>query len=378
VLEAGQATDEASLRSRHARNTRQALDIFTKVRESLSDGSVYINMGHCYFARDEYDKAIESYETASKRFYSGQNVSALLFLARTWFAKATKASSFAAMRQALKYAQQALHIQANDKAILYNLAMIEQKTGELLFSLGPEKRTLADLQYGIEHAAHAQKLFASLAADTSGPLPYNTDIANERRKYGDTMLRKSTDQLAAQEKYETENRARLEVARKARQEEKDRQDAIQREKVEEERRRAEAMAERRRKATEEAAAWAARARAESDEEGVKKQEKSRKAAARKTAKAEESGEDGEPRERKRKRRLKSKKTTNSGEDEKEEALFTDDEPATGDAKPRKPRAKKRAVDDDEGENENDQEAGARGKKRKTFKSKETISDSDEE
>ncbi|KDQ14109.1 hypothetical protein BOTBODRAFT_32898 [Botryobasidium botryosum FD-172 SS1] len=378
VLEANQASDEASLRLRHARNTRQALDIFAKVRESLSDGSVYINMGHCYFARDEYDKAIESYETASRRFYNGQNVSALLFLARTWFAKATKASSFTAMRQALKFAQQALHIQANDKAILYNLAMIEQKTGELLFSLGPEKRTLADLQYGIEHAAHAQKLFASLAADTSGLLPYNTDIANERRKYGDTMLRKSTDQLAAQEKYETENRARLEVARKARQEEKERLDAIQREKAEEERRRAEAMAERRRKATEEAKEWAARARAESDEEEIKKQEKSRKAAARKTAKAEESGEDGEPKERKRKRRLKSKKAANSGEDEKEEALFTDDDAATGDAKPRRPRAKKRAVDDDEGENENDLEAGARGKKRKTFKSKETISDSDEE
>lgn len=41
-------------------NARDALDIFAKVRESLNDGSVYVNMGHCYYARDEFDRAIES------------------------------------------------------------------------------------------------------------------------------------------------------------------------------------------------------------------------------------------------------------------------------------------------------------------------------
>lgn len=41
-------------------NAREALDVFAKVRESLNDGSVYVNMGHCYYARDEFDRAIES------------------------------------------------------------------------------------------------------------------------------------------------------------------------------------------------------------------------------------------------------------------------------------------------------------------------------
>jgi RNA polymerase-associated protein CTR9 len=56
----GQMPDEANSKTFHARNARQALDVFAKVRESLNDGSVYVNMGHCYFIRDEYDKAIES------------------------------------------------------------------------------------------------------------------------------------------------------------------------------------------------------------------------------------------------------------------------------------------------------------------------------
>lgn len=50
-------TDEAQKR---LKNARDALDIFAKVRESVNDGSVYSNMGHCYYARDEYDRAIES------------------------------------------------------------------------------------------------------------------------------------------------------------------------------------------------------------------------------------------------------------------------------------------------------------------------------
>lgn len=108
------------------KNSREALDIFAKVRESINDGSVYANMGHCYYARDEFDRAIESvsradcrspgrpsgsadvcvqYETASKRFYSNQNVPVLLCLCRAWYAKANKDQSFVAMNTALQYAQ---------------------------------------------------------------------------------------------------------------------------------------------------------------------------------------------------------------------------------------------------------------------------------
>lgn len=49
--------DEASKR---IKNAREALDTFVKVRESKDDGSVYFNMGHCHYACDEFDRAIES------------------------------------------------------------------------------------------------------------------------------------------------------------------------------------------------------------------------------------------------------------------------------------------------------------------------------
>ena len=57
ALPPGPAPDETQ---RRAMNARDALEVFAKVRESTNDGSVYVNMGHCYFARDEFDRAIES------------------------------------------------------------------------------------------------------------------------------------------------------------------------------------------------------------------------------------------------------------------------------------------------------------------------------
>lgn len=52
---------------------------------------------------------------------------------------------------------QAFHIYPNDKAVLYNIAMIQQKSAELLFSINVAKRTLKDLQKVIDSATHAQK-----------------------------------------------------------------------------------------------------------------------------------------------------------------------------------------------------------------------------
>lgn len=53
----GSGLGEAGAR---ARNSRDALTILMKVKESVRDGSVFINMGHCHFAREEWEKAIES------------------------------------------------------------------------------------------------------------------------------------------------------------------------------------------------------------------------------------------------------------------------------------------------------------------------------
>ena len=122
---------------------------------------------------------------------------------------------------------QALHIQPADKAVIYNIAMIQQKSAELLFSLPPAKRTLAELERGIARAVHAQKMFGSLAADPANAVPYDRDLAEERKKYADSMLRRSEEHMSAQRQYEAEQAARLEGARQKRAAERERIEALE-------------------------------------------------------------------------------------------------------------------------------------------------------
>ena len=68
------------------------------------------------------------------------------------------------------------------------------------------------------------RLFASLANDKSHGLPYNRDIADQRRKYGDIMLRRADEHLVAQRQYEAEQLARIEAGRRKREDEKRRQE----------------------------------------------------------------------------------------------------------------------------------------------------------
>lgn len=71
------------------------------------------------------------------------------------------------------------------------------------------------------------RLFASLAADTSVPLPYSHEIADQRRKYGESMLRKAADHLGTQEEWESQVREKLDAARQKRQEERERVSALE-------------------------------------------------------------------------------------------------------------------------------------------------------
>ena len=71
------------------------------------------------------------------------------------------------------------------------------------------------------------RLFASLAADKSQMVPYSRDIADQRRKYGENMLRRCEEHLTTQKQWESEAQAKIEAARARRQAEKEKQDAAE-------------------------------------------------------------------------------------------------------------------------------------------------------
>jgi RNA polymerase-associated protein CTR9 len=51
---------EEMAKSTRIRNAESALAIFSRVKDSLSDASVLVNSGHCYFVKGDEERAIEA------------------------------------------------------------------------------------------------------------------------------------------------------------------------------------------------------------------------------------------------------------------------------------------------------------------------------
>jgi hypothetical protein len=81
-------------------------------------------------------------------------------------------------------------------------------------------RTFASLRYSLFILTNST--FRALAGDKSGALPYDADLADQRARYGDGLLRRAPEQITRQEAYESEAHARVEEVRKLRQAEAER------------------------------------------------------------------------------------------------------------------------------------------------------------
>ncbi|KAH8924948.1 TPR-like protein [Atractiella rhizophila] len=323
-----QAAKEAEQRER---NSRDAMNIFLKVRESLlNEGSVYVNIGHCHALREDNERAIESFSIASDRFYKGQNHSVLLYLAMSWFHKAQKAQDYNAMQTALGHCIKARDLALKDDSIPYNVAMIQQKGLEILLELPNPRRKAAQLKEAIGQVKEAQQTFAALSKTTTF---FDPELAHQRHRYSSSLLNKAEEVLAAQEEWERGEEDKLAKVQGERMEEQKRrvEEAAQKQREYQERQKE--TAEKRKIMLAESQAWTAGLKgmmSDSDEEGKKKRKRTKKKIP--GTETLEDGEDGEDSKRKRR--------------------------------------KKRVVEDGDEEQ--------KSKRRKVYKSKEIISSSDEE
>lgn len=83
---------------------KTALTIFIKIRDTVKDPSVYVNLGHIFAELRQYSKAIEHYEAALSKDRS-HDVQILACLGRTWLAKGKTEKSLPSFRSALEFSQ---------------------------------------------------------------------------------------------------------------------------------------------------------------------------------------------------------------------------------------------------------------------------------
>lgn len=309
------STDEVKNRMRLAGH---ALQVLGRIKDSLPEGAVNVNIGHCYFIRGEEERAIEAYGSALSAA-NGRSVPILLYLCRAWFSYANKETNFSAMGQALHYAQRALHLQPSDRAILYNIAMIQQKAAEIMLSLDPSRRMLDELQLALKRGAEAVSIFRALADDKNKPLPYDAETADQRARYGEIMVRKGPEAVATQEAFESETAARVEEARRMRAAEQERINAAANARQAEIEARAAAIAEQRRKARDEAREFHEQLSVQLREEEERKAERLEQRKRRKERGDDDGivadGAEGEERPRKRGKKGKKQRKRKDSDDE---------------------------------------------------------------
>jgi RNA polymerase-associated protein CTR9 len=88
------------------RDFKGALSIFMKVRDTVKDPNVFVNLGHIFAELRQYSKSIEHYEAALSRD-RGHDAQILACLGKTWLAKARAEKSLAGYKSALEYSRKA-------------------------------------------------------------------------------------------------------------------------------------------------------------------------------------------------------------------------------------------------------------------------------
>ena len=340
---------------------RTAKEIFAKVKETVKDSCVLINLGHVYGEDKQFDRAIEHYEAAVAKDRS-HDPQILASLGRVWLLKGKQDKSIQAMKTSLDYSQQALSFASDEVYFKFNIAFVQIQLASLVQGLPESKRTAVDVEFAIEGLDEAIETFIEISKSPRPPYPRN-DI-EQRANMGRNTIRKQLDRaLQSQREYEEANAAKIAEARKAR-------EAELRRREEEKQRAEEAEAERKRKLQEERERLIASAR----EMAEKRDEEDRR---REEA---EYTEDSDGNRVKRKSRRAGGKRKKKGSDD---GIVSDSDLSGAEAPTKKKRREKR------GSGAEDEEGGKPRKKRKLarrsevkanskYKSAEMIVDSDED
>lgn len=221
-----------------------ALSIFSTVRETMKDATVYLNLGHVFCELKQFTRAIENYEIALAKKDRVSEITVLTALGRVWYYKGRTEKNLEAFKNSLSYSIRVSTLSPDQPHFLFNVAFVQFNIAQLICSLPTAQRTLEDVQTASVDLESAIDALIALSKHQTPPYPRN-DLES-RAKMGRTMARQLDRALADQTAHSEQNTARLEAARAAREAE------IQR-KEDRKRKEAEAVEQQRRKILEERA-----------------------------------------------------------------------------------------------------------------------------
>ncbi|KAL3419460.1 tetratricopeptide [Phlyctema vagabunda] len=338
---------------------KTALTIFIKVKETVKDPSVFVNLGHIFAELRQYSKAIEHYELALSKDRS-HDAQILACLGRTWLSKGRAEKSLQAFKNALDYSQKTLEIAPEQIHFKFNVAFVQIQLATTVYAMPEGQRTLVEVQAAAAGLDAAIESLDAIAQHPQTPYPKH-DIEQRANMARNTMRRQLERAIQGQKEYEEKNAERLNAAKEQRQAELKRREDVRLAAEEAERERKLKIA-RERQEIAERDRQLADLRAEEDR-------------AREAAEYTTDSETGERMKRK-------KKTKAGGKRKKKEGDGTEDDESGGEPK-RKSRAKSRgsAVESDEEKPKKKRrlaKKAAASEKSGKYKSSEIVVESDSE
>lgn len=339
------------------RDLKEAISILSRVRDTLNDESVYVNLGHVFYEREESLKAIEAYETALRK-HGEDEYHLLLYLAKAWeqrIGSIEPSKRFAILVQAIDYTRRALALRPKESSIQFNVAYLQQRAAQvMLYELQPSDRTLADLKASVEWGETAKATFEELHAAKNLP-PQLLTLADQRAKFGTSLSAMGPEQIKQQEEYEKKvEEQQAEVRRRREQDDRRRQEEEARLKAEREAAAA-ALAEERKEMMSRLAEW------------------NEKKLAERSDKSESEDEVGEPKESKKKEKKREKRKKADVEADSEDAELFGDGLEDGAAAPPSPKKRKGKL-----KRKNEDAPPTESTSKKQFKSAEFIESDDED
>ncbi|KAI8390429.1 related to RNA polymerase-associated protein CTR9 [Nakaseomyces glabratus] len=202
-----------------------ALEILRKVRDSLENEDVHVNIAHCLLDMREYVKAIEAYEFVLKKFCtdnSSMNKSRVLnLLARAWYSRGMRERSVQFFQNALEKASAALETESTSNfknlrflgVLKYNVALLHFQIAETLRRTGPMLRTSAGMKDALVGLSEALVLLKELLESDNFKTVSKEEL-EQRIQLGETTMKSALERaVVEQEAFEEDQNKKIEEAR---------------------------------------------------------------------------------------------------------------------------------------------------------------------
>ncbi|KAG8630414.1 hypothetical protein KVT40_002033 [Elsinoe batatas] len=225
------------------------IQVFSKVKDSIKDASVFMNLGHVFCELKQFTRAIENYEIALSRDRAN-DPQMLSCLGRVWYLRGKQEKSLSALKTALDYTKSAVEVASDQMHMRFNVAFLQTQIASTIYALPETSRSVVEVEAAMAGLEEAIESLPEIAKAPNPPFPRN-DIEQRANMARNTIRKQLERALTSQREYENKNAARLEEARKARDAEKQRREEEKQRVLQEEEERRQKLREERERMMEE-------------------------------------------------------------------------------------------------------------------------------